>query len=148
MRSLHKAFLCSDVTMCAQNAMTWPTNLSETGNLPSSASTGILIALLCTSMICRQNLMSAFSCCCLYPVLLLKSRSIRPPSNCPVYGYHTSEPYVRIGSTKLPNSCVIASTLIIFIRIGSPKHLCCPACVFRQVAQGISEATAFVEDDS
>ena len=31
----------SDVTMCAQNVMTWLTNLSETGNLPSSASTGI-----------------------------------------------------------------------------------------------------------
>ena len=31
----------SDVTMRAQNVMTWPTNLSETGNLPSSASTGI-----------------------------------------------------------------------------------------------------------
>ena len=31
----------SDVTMRAQNVMTWPTNLSETGNLPISASTGI-----------------------------------------------------------------------------------------------------------
>ena len=31
----------SDVTMRAQNVMTWPTNLSETVNLPSSASTGI-----------------------------------------------------------------------------------------------------------
>ena len=106
----------SDVTMCSQNAKTWPTNLSETGNLPSSASTGILIALLCTPRICLQNLIWAFSCGCLYPVLLLKSWSIGSPSNCSVYGYHTSEPYVGIGSTKLSNSYVIASTLIFSLR--------------------------------
>ena len=87
----------SDVTMCAQNAMTWPTNLSETGNLPSSVSTG----LLCTPRICLQNIMWAFSCGCLYPVLLFKNCSVGSPSNCSVYGYHTSEPYVRTGSTKL-----------------------------------------------
>ena len=71
-----------------------------TGNLPSFTGTGTLIALLCTPGFCLQNSMWVFSCGCFYPVLLLK-RSIGSSSDCSVYGYHTSYPCVRIGSTKL-----------------------------------------------
>ena len=102
----------SNVTLCAQNSVTWPTIFHETGNLPSSACTSILIALLCMPRTYRQNLMKAFSCDCLYPELLLKSWLIGSLSNCSVYGYHASEPYVRIGSTKLSKSCMIAPALI------------------------------------
>ena len=66
---VHKS--ASDATMCAQNEMTWPSIFNETENLTSSPSTGICIALLCMPRIYLQNLIWAFSCGCLYPVLLL-----------------------------------------------------------------------------
>ena len=43
------------------------------------------------------------------------------PVNCSVYGRHISEPYVKKGSTKLSNGCVIASTLIFSLRKVRPS---------------------------
>ena len=42
----------SDVTMCAQNTVTWLNIFNETGNLPCSASTGVVFRLLCMPRVC------------------------------------------------------------------------------------------------
>ena len=93
--------------------MTWLTIFNETGNLPSSAGIGILIALFCTPKVCLQNLVGVFSCGCLFPVLFFNNVSVGSHISCYVYRYHTSDPYVKIGSAKLSKSRVIASTLIL-----------------------------------
>ena len=72
--------------------------LNEIGNLPCSARASILMVVLCMPKVCLQNLMWAFSCSYLFPVLFFYSVSVGSLVSCSVHGYHNSKPYVKIGS--------------------------------------------------